>query len=128
MTLPKIISLTLLCLAVGFLEAETEKSEIQKPDIAKCAKRNFPKDAKRFVDKALVTVSITVDKTGKVRNVKVLKVELIEITNKDKAPDTIPMFEKAGVESLLNQICPVFRIYGEARPYKLEVPLLYELR
>ena len=124
----KLIRIVLLGSFYFSLGAESERPEAQMPDIGQCAKRNFPKEAKKHVDKALVTVSIVVGKDGKVRSVKVLKVELVKITNKEKAPDTIPMFEKAGVESLLNQICPVFTIHGEAKSYRIEVPLLYEIQ
>ena len=97
------------------------------PNISNCAVANFPKEAKKYVIKALVRVSIVVDKKGKVRDVKALDVQLLKVTDEEKAKETIALFEKAGIDSLLGRICPIYSVDGEPKPYRLEVPLLYEL-
>lgn len=101
--------------------------QTEKPNIATCAQRNFPAEAKPFVTKAMVLVKILVDKKGLVREVKTLKVDLLEITDAKVAESTIPLFEKAGVDSLLNQTCPIYYHEGQPTPYRMEIPLLYEL-
>ncbi|MBV6492085.1 MAG: hypothetical protein LDLANPLL_00076 [Turneriella sp.] len=97
------------------------------PNIARCALRNFPAEAKAYVEEALVPIQITVDKTGLVREAKPLFVQI----NKELPPELKSrmksLFMKAARESLLGRKCPLYYVNGESKPYKLEVPLSYEL-
>lgn len=97
------------------------------PNIARCAVKNFPPEAKAYVEEALVPIQITVDKTGIVREAKPLYVKL----NKELPPDLKAriktLFMNAARASLLGRRCPIYSAGGSPKPYKLEVPLSYEL-
>lgn len=97
------------------------------PNIARCAVRNFPPEAKAYVEEALVPIQITVDKTGLVREAKPLYVKL----NKELPPELKArmkaLFMNAARTSLMGRRCPIFSVAGSPKPYKLEVPLSYEL-
>jgi hypothetical protein len=97
------------------------------PNIARCALRNFPAEAKAYVDEALVPIQITVDKTGIVREARPLHVAF----NKELPPELKTrmktLFLNAARASLLGRRCPIYSVAGAPKPYKLEVPLSYEL-
>lgn len=132
-------SVILLTLALGFLlaipvaefaqdaEVRNERGETI-PDIRKCARSNFPPRAKPYVTKAKVELAIVVDRDGIVREAEPLEVKLIEAENSTKARSTMPSFARAARDSLLNQKCPVYYRNGQPSPYKLTVPLIYEIK
>lgn len=97
------------------------------PNIARCAVKNFPAEAKAYVEEALVPIQITVDKTGLVREAKPLYVKI----NKELPPELKTriksLFMNAARASLLGRRCPIYSVNGSPVPYKLEVPLSYEL-
>lgn len=109
------------------LDVDGSGSGGNAPNIARCAVRNFPAEAKAYVDEALVPIQITVDKTGIVREAKPLYVQI----NKDLPPDLKArlktLFMNAARSSLLGRRCPIYSVAGSPKPYKLEVPLSYEL-
>ncbi|HRP69249.1 MAG TPA: hypothetical protein PLY93_06935 [Turneriella sp.] len=97
------------------------------PNIARCALRNFPAEAKSYVEEALVPIQITVDRTGLVREAKPLFVQINKELPAELKTRMKALFMKAARDSLLGRKCPLYYVNGEPRPYKLEVPLSYEL-
>lgn len=97
------------------------------PNIARCAVRNFPQEAKAYVDEALVLVSILVDKTGLVREAKPLYASFKKNLPPELKERMKKLFLDAARASLLGRRCPVFYVNGVATGYRLEVPLSYEL-
>ncbi|MBS0617697.1 MAG: hypothetical protein JSR44_05875 [Spirochaetes bacterium] len=97
------------------------------PNIARCALRNFPAEAKQFVEEALVPIQITVDKTGLVREARPLHVAFKKELPPELKARMKSLFMNAARASLQGRRCPQFFVGGEAKAYKLEVPLSYEL-
>lgn len=97
------------------------------PNIARCAVRNFPNEAKAYVDDALVLVSLLVDKTGLVREAKPLYVSFKKNLPPELKERMKKLFLQAGRDSLKGRRCPVYYAGGVATGYRLEVPLSYEL-
>ncbi|MBN8221649.1 MAG: hypothetical protein J0L53_12040 [Spirochaetes bacterium] len=97
------------------------------PNIARCAVRNFPAEAKAYVEEAQVPIQITVDKTGIVREAKPLHVAFKKELPPELKARMRSLFLNAARASLLGRRCPVYSVGGSPVPYKLEVPLSYEL-
>jgi hypothetical protein len=97
------------------------------PNIARCAVRNFPPEAKAYVEEALVLVSILVDKTGLVREAKPLYVSFKKNLPPELKERMKNLFLQAARNSLQGRRCPVYYVGGVATGYRLEVPLSYEL-
>lgn len=97
------------------------------PNIARCAVRNFPAEAKPYVDEALVLVSLLVDKTGLVREAKPLYVSFKKNLPPELKERMRRLFLDAARASLQGRRCPVYYANGVPTGYRLEVPLSYEL-
>jgi hypothetical protein len=97
------------------------------PNIARCAVRNFPPEAKAHVEEALVLMSILVDKSGLVREAKPLYVNFPKALPPELKDRMKKLFMNAGRASLQGRRCPVYYAGGVAVGYRLEVPLSYEL-
>lgn len=109
------------------LDVEGTGSGGGAPNIARCAVRNFPAEAKTYVEEALVLMSILVDKSGYVREAKPLYVNFKKELPPDLKDRMKKLFMTAGRASLQGRRCPVWYVSGVATGYKLEVPLSYEL-
>ncbi len=109
------------------LDVEGSGSGGNAPNIARCAVRNFPAEAKTYVDEALVLMSILVDKNGYVREAKPLYVNFKKNLPPELKDRMKKLFMTAGRASLQGRRCPVWYASGVATGYKLEVPLSYEL-
>ncbi len=97
------------------------------PNIARCAVRNFPAEAKAYVEEALVLVNLLVDKSGLVRDAKPLYVQFKKNLPPDLKERMKKLFMNAARNSLQGRRCPVYYAAGVATGYRLEVPLNYEL-
>lgn len=97
------------------------------PNIGRCAIRNFPAEAKAYVDQALVVTTILVDKSGMVREAKPLYVKFEKNLPPDLKERMKSLFLQAARTSLQGRRCPQYFVAGVAVGYKLEVPLNYEL-
>ncbi len=95
------------------------------PNVAKCVIRNFPAEAKPFVQVATVTVRLTVDKFGKVREVKPTEVEFGKEVEEDNLPRMRKLFIDAGRKAFGSKRCPPHVVSGENAGYVIIVPLLY---
>lgn len=109
------------------LDVEGTGSGGNAPNIARCAVRNFPAEAKTYVEEALVLMSIIVDKNGYVREAKPLYVNFKKNLPPELKDRMKKLFMNAGRASLQGRRCPVWYASGVATGYKLEVPLSYEL-
>lgn len=109
------------------LDVEGGGSGGSGPNIARCAVRNFPPEAKAYVEEALVLVSILVDKTGLVREAKPLYVSFKKNLPPELKERMKNLFLQAARNSLQGRRCPVYYVGGVATGYRLEVPLSYEL-
>ncbi|MBL8032722.1 MAG: hypothetical protein JNJ69_03405 [Leptospiraceae bacterium] len=109
------------------LDVEGTGSGGNAPNIARCAVRNFPAEAKQYVEEALVLMSILVDKSGMVREAKPLYVNFKKNLPPELKDRMKKLFMSAGRASLMGRRCPVWYANGVATGYKLEVPLSYEL-
>jgi hypothetical protein len=109
------------------LDVEGTGSGGNAPNIARCAVRNFPAEAKTYVEEALVLMSILVDKNGYVREAKPLYVNFKKNLPPELKDRMKKLFMNAGRASLQGRRCPVWYVSGVATGYKLEVPLSYEL-
>lgn|GEM_PF-2603613 len=109
------------------LDVEGVGSGGNAPNIARCAVKNFPAEAKTYVEEALVLMSITVDKNGYVRDAKPLYVNFKKNLPPELKDRMKKLFMSAGRASLQGRRCPIWYASGVAIGYKLEVPLSYEL-
>lgn len=109
------------------LDVEGGGSGGSGPNIARCAVRNFPAEAKAYVEEALVLVNILVDKTGLVRDAKPLYVSFKKNLPPELKERMKKLFLQAARSSLQGRRCPVYYAGGVATGYRLEVPLSYEL-
>lgn len=109
------------------LDVEGGGSGGSGPNIARCALRNFPQEAKAYVDEALVVVNILVDKTGLVREAKPLYVSFKKNLPPELKERMKQLFLQAARASLQGRRCPVYYANGIPTGYRLEVPLSYEL-
>ena len=109
------------------LDVEGGGSGGSGPNIARCAVRNFPPEAKAYVEEALVLVNILVDKTGLVRDAKPLYVSFRKNLPPELKERMKKLFMQAARTSLQGRRCPVYYAAGVATGYRLEVPLSYEL-
>lgn len=97
------------------------------PNVARCAVKNFPSEAKTYVEDALVVVRIIVDKTGYVREAKPLYVRFSKNLPPELKERLRKMFIAAGRASLQGRRCPIYSQGGVAVPWAMEVSLSYEL-
>lgn len=109
------------------LDVEGTGSGGNAPNIGRCAVRNFPPEAKAYIEEALVPIQITVDKTGIVREAKPLHVAFKKELPPELKARMKALFLNAARASLLGRRCPIYSVAGAPKPYKLEVPLSYEL-
>lgn len=101
----------------------TNSEEI--PNVAKCVVRNFPAEAKPYVQVATVTVRLTVDRFGRVREVKPTDVEFGKEVEEDMLPRMRKLFIDAGRHAFGSKRCPPHVVGGENAGYVIIVPLLY---
>ena len=101
----------------------TDSEEV--PNVAKCVIRNFPAEAKPHVKTATVTVRLTVDKFGKVREVKPTGVEFGQEVEEDLQPRMRKLFIEAGRRAFGSKACPPHVMGGQNVGYVIIVPLLY---
>jgi len=109
------------------LDVEGAGSGGGAPNIGRCAVRNFPAEAKAYVEEALVVVNILVDKTGLVRDAKPLYVSFKKNLPPELKERMKSLFLGAARASLQGRRCPQYFAAGVPIGYRLEVPLNYEL-
>jgi hypothetical protein len=109
------------------LDVEGGGSGGNAPNIGRCAVRNFPAEAKAYVEEALVVVNLLVDKTGLVRDAKPLYVSFKKNLPPELKERMKKLFLTAARASLQGRRCPIYYAGGSPTGYRLEVPLSYEL-
>ncbi|HRP69248.1 MAG TPA: hypothetical protein PLY93_06930 [Turneriella sp.] len=96
------------------------------PDISKCVSANFPDAAKPYVQNAVVTVRLTVDRFGRVRENKPIKVDLPPDLEYEQTASMRKLFIQAGTRAFGSKKCPPHIVNGQNSGYVIEVPLQYK--
>lgn len=95
------------------------------PNLAKCARKNFPEFAQDYVHEARVATRVSVDKQGVVLSVEPLTVTFPPHVDKKTAKMLTPVFKSSAVLSLRGQECPVGFAGNEPQPYSMDFLLEY---
>ncbi len=95
------------------------------PNLAKCARQNFPEFAKDFVEQAVVATRVSVDKQGIVLSVEPLKVKFPPHVDMKTADMLAPTFKSSAVLSLKGQACPILVVANEPQSYSIDFLLEY---
>ncbi|MCX7632233.1 MAG: hypothetical protein N2Z22_02735 [Turneriella sp.] len=96
------------------------------PDVAQCVHAKFPPEARDYVQSATVNVELVVDRTGRVRSVRTIAVELPKETPEEHIPMLRKSFIKAGNTAFGKKICPQHLLSGKPVAYTIEVPLQFK--
>lgn len=97
------------------------------PNLAVCARQNFPEMAKDFIEEAQVATRVTADKRGVIISVEPLKVIFPPHLDKKTADMLTPTFKSSAVLSLRGQECPVLIVGNEPQPYSMDFLLDYRV-
>jgi hypothetical protein len=119
------------------LTIDPKNPEQKLPDVSRCAIDNFPDGAKPYVQKAIVSVLLVVDRYGNVRSVTTKSVsfpgmdsDLVTPEVKEKFINAEPavrkMFIDAGRHAFGAKKCPPYIVGKETRGYSINVPLVYK--
>ena len=99
-----------------------------RPDIAQCARYEFPPRARKHVDAALIVADVSVDAKGMVTAVQPKTLQFEKNVPREIQEMLTPDFEQAIVAALLYEKCPVHIVNGKAVPYKVTGSFFYEVK